>query len=106
MGSPQHTSSSQKLAVAMESEEVPQPPSHVAQLSAQSCGAAWGSPSPSGGVGSVGRLGLQGLPDPLKTEVPETQETSPSVFSARCVLGRGKQHRHSGFQESHFEHSV
>lgn len=45
MGSPQHTSS-QKLAVATEPEEVLQPPSHVAQLSAQSCGLLGALPLP------------------------------------------------------------
>lgn len=106
MGSPQHTSSSLKLAVATESEEVPQPPAHIAPLGAGELRAAGGSHAPSGGVGSVGGLGLQDFPNPLKMEVPETQETFPSVFFARFVLGRGKQCRHFGFQESHFEHSV
>lgn len=106
MGSPQHTSSSQKLAVATESKEAPQPLAHIAELSTGELWAAGGSRSPSGGVGSVGGLGLQDFPNSFKMDVPETQETFPSVFFAQFVLGKGKQCRHFGFQESHFEHSV
>lgn len=104
MGSPQHTSSSQKLAVATESED--QHPAHIAQLSTWELRAAGSSHSPSRGVHSVGGLGLQDFPNPLKMEVPETQETFSKCLLCKSVLGRGKQHGHFGFQESHFEHSV